>query len=252
MKTVRIVLLVVAVLVEGGVALRAQVPGGGQPGLNAAMLRLFGETSNFTARADVRLLEKGAKEPMTMLADFAMLDGKARMDLDMATLKSKQLPAETLASFKAAGLDKLATIVRPDRKVIILIYPLVRSYAEMPMSNQEAADMNRRYRVEKTKLGRETIDGHTCDKTKAVVVADNGQKQEAIVWYAADLKNFPLKMQMDQQQSTVVMQYRDVKLVRPDVKQFEAPQGFTKHGSVEQLMQSAMMKMLGGGGAPKR
>jgi hypothetical protein len=251
MRILQIVPVAVAVLIAGAGVVHAQVPGGNQTGLNAAMLKLFGETTSFTARADVRLLEKGAKEPVTMLADFAMLDGKARMDLDMATLKSKQLPAETLASFKAAGLDKLATIVRPDRKVILLIYPAVRSYAEMTMSKQEAADMDRKYRVEKTKLGRETIDGQVCDKTKAVVVADNGEKQEAIVWYAASLKNFPLKMQMDQHQSTVVMQYRDVKLVRPEAKQFEAPAGFTKYGSVEQLMQSAMMKMLGGG-APKR
>jgi hypothetical protein len=58
-------------------------------------------------------------------------------------------------------------------------------------------------------------------------------------------------MQMDQQSATVVMEYRDVKLVRPDPKLFEAPSGFTKYGNVEQLMQNAMMKMLGGGG-PKR
>src|SRR6266540_1282077 len=245
MRFLRIVPVAVAVLMAGEAGLRAQVPGGNQTALNAAMLKLFGEVTSFTSKADVRLLEKGAKEPMTMSVDFAMLDGNARMDLDMATLKSKQLPAETLASFKAAGLDKLATIVRPDRKVTVLIYPVVRSYAEMPMSKQEAADMDRKYRVEKTKLGRETIDGHACDKTKAVVVADTGEKQEAMVWYAADLKNFPLKIQLDQQQSTVVMQYREVKLVRPEARQFEAPTGFTKYGSIEQLMQSAMMKMLG-------
>jgi hypothetical protein len=251
MRILQIVPVALAVLLTGETGLRAQVPGGNQTALNAAMLKLFGEVTSFTSKADVRLLEKGAKEPMTMAVDFAMLDGNARMDLDMATLKSKQLPAETLASFKAAGLDKLATIVRPDRKVTILIYPVVRSYAEMPMSKQEAADMGRKYRVEKTKLGREAIDGHACDKTKAVVIADTGEKQEAMVWYAADLKNFPLKIQLDQQQSTVVMQYRDVKLVRPEARQFEAPTGFTKYGSIEQLMQNAMMKMLGGGG-PKR
>src|SRR5689334_11651799 len=139
MRILRNFSVTVAVLMVGAIALRAQVPGGNQTALNAAMLRLFGETTNFAAKADVRLLEKGAKEPITMVADFAMLDGKARMDLDMATLKSKQLPAETLASFKAAGLDKLATIVRPDRKVIVLIYPTVRSYTEMTMSKQEAA-----------------------------------------------------------------------------------------------------------------
>jgi hypothetical protein len=100
--------------------------------------------------------------------------------------------------------------------------------------------------VEKTRVGRETIDGHPCEKTKVVVSAATGQKHEAVVWYATDLKGFPLKIQMDQQQMLVVMHYRDVKLERPDPKQFEPPTGAVKFASVEQLVQSAMMKMLGG------
>lgn len=223
----------------------AQIPGN-QNALNAAMLKLFADIPGFTSKADVRLLEKGSTDPLTMTVDLAMLEGKVRMDLDMGNLKTKQLPPQSLASFKAAGLDKLTTVVRPDRKMSLVVYPSVKSYVEMPMSKEEAADMDRKFKVEKTRLGQEVVDGRKCEKNKVIVSSDTGGKHESLVWYAPDLNNFPLKVQMDQGQSTVVMQYREVKLVKPDAKQFEAPAGFTKHTSIEQLMQNAMMKMLGG------
>ena len=226
---------------------KAQVPGGNQAGLNAAILKLFGDVGGFTSKADVRLQENGSKEVMTMTVDFAMRDGKVRMDLDMNSLKSKQLPPETLAAFKVAGLDKLVTVVRPDRKSTLLIYPSVQGYAETPMSKDEVAGLDRKFRIEKTRLGSEAIDGHSCDKNKVVVSADTGEKHEATVWYAADLKDFPLKVQMDQPQTTVVLQYRDVKLALPDTGRFEPPAGFTKHLTVERLMQDAMMRSLSRG-----
>jgi len=224
----------------------AQVPGGGQAGMNAAMLKLFGDVGGFTSKADVRLQEKGSPEVMTMTVGFSMRDGKVRMDLDMGAVKSKQLPPETLAAFKVAGLDKLATIVRPDRKSTLLVYPSVQGYAETPMSKEEAAGLDRKFKIEKTRLGSETIDGRSCEKNKVIISADNGEKHEATVWYAADLKNFPLKVQMNQPEMTVVLQYRDVKLVPPDAGRFEPPAGFTKHPTVEQLMQNAMLRTLGG------
>lgn len=247
MKAVKILAVVTAAACLFASAAQAQVPGGNQAGLNAAMLKLFGDVGGFTSKADVRLQEKGSPEVMTMTVDFAMRDGKVRMDLDMSSLKSKQLPPETLAAFKVAGLDKLATVVRPDRKSTLLIYPSVQGYAETPMSKDEVAGLDRKFKIEKTRLGRETIDGHSCEKNKVVVSADNGEKHEATVWYAADLRNFPLKVQMDQLQMTVVLQYRDVKLTQPDAGRFEPPAGFTKHPTVEHLMQNAMMRSLGRG-----
>ena len=224
----------------------AQVPGGGQAGLNAALLKILGDVPAFKSKADVRVEEKGQNSPMTMVVDFFYLEGKARLDLDMNTIKSKQLSPESLAGFKAAGMDKVSTIVRPDRKAALIVYPATQGYVEIPMSKEEAADMDRKYKIEKTRLARETVDGHPCEKCKVVVSADSGQKHEAIVWYASDLKNFPIKVQLDQQQMIVVMHYRDVKLERPDARQFEPPAGLTKFASMEQLMQSAMAKMIGG------
>jgi len=243
-----VLLLAIGVFVGHGA--RAQLPGGSQAGMNAAMLKMFGDITAFSSKADVRVQERGAREPMTMTVDFAMLDGKVRMDLDMSTVKSKQLPADLLAGYKSAGMDKVATVLRPDRKSALLIYPAVRGYVELPMSKEEAADMDRKFKIDKTRLARETIGGQVCDKTKVVVSSDTGEKHQALVWYAMDLKNFPVKMQMDQPQMTVVMEYRDVKLARPDAKQFETPAGFARYPSVEQLMQKAMQKVLGGGKQP--
>jgi hypothetical protein len=245
MKAIKLAIAITGLPCLLGTVGTAQVPGGGQAGLNAAMLKLFEDIGGFTSKAEVRLQEKGSPEVITMTVDFAMRDGKARMDLDMGAVKSKQLPPEALAAFKVAGLDKLATIVRPDRKSTLLVYPAVQSYAETPMSKDELAVLDRKFRIEKTPLGREIIDRRSCEKNKVVVSADNGEKLEAIAWYAAELKNFPLKVQMEQAQMTVVLQYRDVKLTPPDAGRFEPPAGFTKHATVEHLMQNAMMRSLG-------
>ena len=220
------------------------MPGGGQPGVNGAMLKLFGDISGFTSTVEVRLTDKGTKELTTMTMGFAMLERKVRLDLDMSRIKSKQITKESLTSLKTAGLDKLSTVVRPDRKVAMIIYPAITGYVEMPMSRDEASDMERNYTVSRTKLGKETIDGHPCEKYKVTLTSNNGASQEAIVSYATDLREFPVKIEMNQPDTQLVMLYKEVKLVRPEARLFEAPTGFTRHANLELLMQSAALKSL--------
>jgi len=218
---------------------------GGQAGLNAAMTKLFGETKSFTSQAEVKMLDKGGTETMTMPMTFSMLEGKIRADIDMARVKSKDMPPEAAASLKQMGMDKMVSIVRPDKKLTIIIYPALKSYAEVPMSKEDAADLDKKYTLQSSKMGNETIDGHPCEKNKVVVTGENGQKHEAVVWNATDLKKFPVQMQMNQQDANVIMRYNNVQLARPNSTQFEAPTGFTKYASVEKLMQDGMMKALG-------
>jgi hypothetical protein len=224
--------------------LPAQLPGGGQPGVNGAMLKLFSDISAFSSKAEVRFTDKSTKEVTTMTMGFMMQDRKVRLELDMSQIKSKQLTKESLTAMKAAGLDKLVTVVRPDRKVAMLIYPAVAGYVEMPMTRDEAQDMDRNFTVSKTKIGKESIDGHPCEKYKVVLTSSNGASQEAIVSYATDLREFPLRIEMNQPGTQLVMVYKAVNLARPEVKLFEAPLGFTRHTNVELLMQSAAFKSL--------
>jgi len=225
---------------------RAQVPALNQPGMSAAMIKLFGNHTAFSTKALVRMLDKADQETMSMPMGFALLDRKIRLDLDMTQIKSKDFTPAMLGPLKQMGMEKMATIVRPDTKVTLVVCPAIQAYAEMPMSREEAADWDRVYRVEKTSLGRETLDGHPCEKKKAPVVDEKGAKIEAVVWDATDLKEFPIQMQISQPEATVLMRYREVQFVRPEPKQFEAPAGFTRYDSMEKLMQGAMMKMLGG------
>lgn len=245
MKHFKATILCCAAILLAAQSGQAQLPGGGRTGVNAAMLKLFGDVGGFTSKADIRFQEKGTPEPLTMTVDFSMLGGRARMDLDMATVKSKQLPPEALAAFKVAGLDRFSTVVVPERKMTLLICPSMQGYTEIPMPKDEAADLDRKHTIEKKLIGRETVDGHSCEKMKVTISAEGGGKHEATVWYAADLKDFPVKIQVDDQQTSLLFQHRSVKLAKPEAKLFEVPSGFAKHASAEQLMQSAMMKSIG-------
>ena len=162
----------------------------------------------------------------------------------MTQINSKQVTKESVAALKTSGLDRLATVVRPDRKTALIIYPSIAGYVELPMSRDEAADMDRTYSVSKVKLGRETIDGHPCEQFKVKLTSPNAPDQEAVVSYASDLRNFPVKIEMNQAETQLVMLFKDVQLARPDVKVFEAPGGYTRHVNIELLMQSAMLKTL--------
>jgi len=225
---------------------RAQVPALGQPGMNGAMMRLFGSHTAFSSKAQVRMLDKAGKETMSMPMDFALLDGRIRLDLDMSQVKSKDFTPAMLAPMKQMGMDRLATILRPDQRVTLVVCPALQSYAELPMSPEEAAEWNNTFKVDKTLLGKETIDGHPCEKKKAPVQDGKGGTLDAVVWEASDLNDFPVQIQISQPEATVLMRYREVRLTRPEAKLFEAPPGFTKYDSMEKLTQGAMLKMLGG------
>jgi hypothetical protein len=227
-------------------AAQAQIPNLAQPGMNAAMTKLFGNITGFSAKASVRMLDKESKETMSMGMNFALLEGKIRLEVDMTQIKSKDLTPEMITPLKQMGMDKMISIVRPDKKATLVIYPALQAYAEIPLSSEDAADLEKSFKIEKSPLGKETLDGHPCEKSKVNVVDTKGGRQEAVVWNATDLKEFPVQMQMNQPEATVVMRYREIQLIRPEPKLFEAPEGYSKYDSMEKLMQSAMLKMIGG------
>jgi hypothetical protein len=234
---------VIAVTLVGQSAV-AQLPQANVPGLDAALTRLFGSNNAFTATATARLLDEKETETMSMPMSYALLDGKIRSEVDMTQVKSKQMPAEAGATFKQMGMDKMVSIVRPDKQMQFIVYPTARAYAEMPISKgQTNADQD--LKIESTKLGTEIVDGHPCVKNKVTISSKDAEKHEAIVWNATDLKDFPVKMQMAQAGGgNLVMTYSNIKLEKPDAKLFEPPTDFEKHDSVEKLLQSVMMKML--------
>lgn len=235
--------LAAALWLTGSMAQAQMHPG--QTGLNAAMAKLFGDFKAFSSKADLTMLGEGNKQTMTLGMNFALLEGKMKADVDLASLKSKEFPPEMFAQLKQMGMDRMTTVMRPDKKTTLLIYPALQSYADLPMSQADQAELEGDYKVEKTKLGKETAAGHPCEKYKVIVRGSKGEKHDALVWNATDFKDFPVQIQMDEPDAKILIVYKDIKLAKPDAKQFDVPAGYTKYDSVEKLMQGAMMKMFG-------
>jgi hypothetical protein len=182
--------------------------------------------------------------------DFALLDGKMRIEIDMSKMKNLDVPAEAAASMKQFGMDRVVSLVRPDKQTSYVIFPGMQSYAAMPLPKQDLETYAKNPKIEKTALGKENIDGHPCVKNKVVMTDDAGQKHEATVWNATDLKDFPVQIQTMEKGDTVILRYRQIQLAKPDAKQFEPPADFKAYDDIQSLMQGAMMKMIGSGGAP--
>lgn len=212
----------------------------GENGMNAAMVKLFAGNTAFTAHAEFRVVDQHQKETMFMPAAYEFLNGKTRMEVDMSQVKSAEEPAFALTALKQMGMDDSVMISRPDLKLSYNIYPHAKAYAQITMTKDEKAALETNFKMDKTPLGSETIDGHPCQKSRVTFSAgDKGTKLDATVWSANDLKDFPLQLQFSPDaDSTITIKYKDVKLESPDAKEFDAPVGLTKYDSAEALREA--------------
>ena len=215
-----------ASLLAGQVAV-AQMPSASSgTGVNAAFVKLFGSVGAFTAKAETLVLDQSQKQLVRMPMDFASLDGKVRLDIDLSQVQSPDFTASTLDTIKRAGMDRFTSIFRPDKKVTYLIYPGVQSYQEIAQPKAETEAAEKGLKLEKSALGKETLDGHPCVKNKIVVRSGNASVLDAVVWNAADLKDFPIQIEMKEKDRTVRMHFTDVRFAKPDAKQFEIPAAY--------------------------
>ena len=127
---------------------------------------------------------------------------------------------------KQAGWDRLVSVFRPDKKATYIIYPGVQSYQEVALVKGETEAAEKGLKLEKTALGKETIDGHPCVKNKAIITNGKAPVLEAVTWNATDLKDFPVRIEMKEKGNTARMCFSQVRFVKPDAKQFDVPAGY--------------------------
>jgi hypothetical protein len=201
---------------------------GSPTGINAAFIKLFGDVSAFTARMETLVLDRSQKEWVRMPMDFALLDRKVRMDLNLEQTVSRDLPANMISVMKEKGMERIVTIFRPDQKVTLLIYPGPKTYQAMPLAKGESDAIEKGFQVEKTVLGKETIDGHACVKNKVVVKNQQGAVLRATTWNAPDLKDLPIRVEMKKEENTVIITFKQIEFAKPDIKRFDVPADYAK------------------------
>jgi outer membrane lipoprotein-sorting protein len=205
--------------------------------------KLFGENQTFSATMEMQM---NSGNPITMSGKMSFDQGNSRFEMDMSEMKGGNIPPQAAAQMKSMGLDRMVTISQSDKKVIYMIYPNAQAYTEIIPAASDSSATNGDAKVETTELGKETMDGHLCVKNKAVVTDKQGEKHEFIVWNATDLKNFPIKVQMNEQGNAMTMSYQDITFSKPDASLFVPPTGYTRYDSMQEMMQSVMMRKMGG------
>lgn len=226
-------------------------PSKGMP-MEGAMTELFGEHKAFSAVMEFSGSGQGMNGTMSMPGKMALLDGKSRFEIDLSRAKGAGMNAEMGEQMKSMGFAEIITLTRTDKKQMYIIYPGLKSYVEQPMPAGTADTTEPKTKVVTTEIGKETVEGHPCIKNKAVVTDEKGEKHEALVWNATDLKKFPVKIESSDKGQKAVLLFKDIKMEKPDAKLFELPEGYTRYESQQALMQEAMMKMMGGMGGRGR
>ena len=219
---------VLALMLLAPGAVLAQLPAvGSATGINAAFVKLFGSISAFSARVDTLVFDKSQQEAVRMPMDFAALDNKIRLGINLEQTTSKDLTARTIAALKQAGMDRIISLYRPDKKATIVLYPNSKTYVVLPLTKGEAEALEKGLTMEKTALGKETLDDHACVKNNVVVKNQQQTVLEATTWNAADLEDFPIQIEMKGKEGTVRMRFKQIRLAKPDAKQFEVPTDYT-------------------------
>ncbi len=215
------------------------------PRFGGAMSKLFGENNAFTAKLDMEIREPGGTEPITMPGKISFLSGKTRFEMDITEAKGTQIPAAAATQLKAFGMGEITMISRPDKKLAYVVYPGLESYVENALDEEEAGP-DAKYNVKSTELAKEAIEGNACVKNKVVVTDEQGNRQEAVVWNATELKNFPVKMQYMEEGRNATLTFREIQFTKPDPKVFDPPATFARYDGMAGFLRGVMLKQLTG------
>lgn len=77
--------------------------------------------------------------------------------------------------------------------------------------------------ITRKELGSETVDGHPAKITEMTITSDDGKKMVMKAWLASDLKDFPLRVEIESPKGPMRMNFKDVSLSAPDSRLFESP-----------------------------
>lgn len=236
------VLVSVAVFAQNGPGL-----GTAQQGIDPVFIKLFDSYKGFSATAAISVQEEGNDSPTTLESTYEMSEGRCRVDLDLAKLKSEDMPAEALAQVKLLGMGELTTLVFPAEGMTYLIYPKLKAYAAISTPALKTVNKTGTEKLEEAVLGQEKVDGYTCIKKKVRATGQGGAKSELLVWAAKELNGFPIQVITKQDGSTVTIVFKNPRIEPPLPSRFVLPTDYTSYKDMQTLMQKEVAKRLTGG-----
>ena len=251
-------LLTAAVLGIGLLPVHAQFsPPAAGSAADDVMTKVFGDKLNFSADLETQVKIMPKQDIITMSGKIYFSGGNSRSEMDMTSMKGSQMTPEVIEQMKSIGMDKMVSISRASEKMVYMVYPGLQAYAKMELPDAKKFATND-FKVETTKLGEETVDGHTCVKIQYTINnTGTGQRLIMTAWNATDLKNIPVKIEQSAWSSTesyggtsTTMHFLNINQSQPAASLFQPPSDYKKYDDIQTMMQTEMMKKMGGMGRP--
>jgi hypothetical protein len=235
------------VVLLAGFSAQAQSPGGGAPGgLSGAMTKLFGNFSAFSGRADIEVLDDAGQLVTSTPIEMSLLDKKVRIEMDMARMKGKGVPAPMITALAKLGMSEVISVIRPDKKAVFIFYPKQKMVCSLPMSKEEAEANEKTLKLKKTAAGKATVGGHPCTKNDVVLTDEKGHVLNATTWNASDLNDFPIQIETKEKDKTQWLRFQKVEFTRLDAKLFEPPTNYQQFSDMDDLRQAVLAKSNSG------
>jgi hypothetical protein len=218
---------------------RAQAPGmPGNIGFNAAVARLFGDIPAFSATVETVLTNRSERSRLTVPMRMLKLQDRFRIEVDFVKMKGSGVAFTGLGAMQNIGMARMVSLVLPEEKGMIVMFPDIRFYARVPLSEADLPSGG--FKLNKRQAGRETVNGQACIRQQVTITGTGGEKTEATTWEAPALSHFPVRMLFRPGGDSMMMNFSEVRLAAPAADQFKVPADYKAFNSIGGLMQEAM------------
>lgn len=198
------------------------------------------ETPDFTAVLQFQALDAKGMPKMQMMMDMLMTKTKMRNDILVQAMP--QIPEDQRAAMKSLRVDRIAYITHLEAKKMYVTFPDIAVFQEFPLADaalEEIAARSKSVTLQKTEIGPENVNGHACVKTLVEVTETNRPPEKAVIWYASDLRRFPLRIVIRKDNLLHVFEFKGVKLVSPNPALFQIPTNYTRVEDTAQVLRIA-------------
>ena len=134
-------------------------------------------------------------------------------------------------------MGNVITITRMDKRTGIMLMPAHRMYMEHPYDTKNVVATQEKVpgEIERTLIGRESVNGRDADKYKIVYEAAD-QKETVFQWIDL-VTGIPIKTESEN--GSWSMEYRNLKIEAQPASLFEVPEGY-QNMSPDSMMAGAM------------
>ena len=200
-------LMTVGAIVAGSLFAQAQ----GGMGMNALWMKYQDKLSPVQDYSATVVMDAGGR---TMTSKMFKLGKKTRMEVNM-----EGMPMQVISIMDLDAED--------GKGVAYTLMPAMKTYMKMPLPQDAAAKADAKPDIKIEELGKEDVDGVSCDKRRVTITPEGGKPQAMTLWASAAAKNMPVKLAVADGPGATVIRFKDYDFKKPSADLFTIPDGYT-------------------------